>query len=131
TNQLIRKVVLDLDPRRPTTSLAQVSDLAPGTYRARLQTPNLAMTQPLEAEFTIIAPLTAEMEELSSNPIFLQEIAAASGGQLLHLDEIAELPGLLKPFGGVTMVPREQPLWDRWPTLLLLTAIITVEWIIR
>ncbi len=130
--ETVARVPLEAHPQRPLISNGQVSSLPAGTYTARLVAPQLAANlPPLQAEFTVEAPLTAELAELSANPVLLQELAAASGGKLLHLDELRQLPELLQPITTTSSLPQEQTLWDRWPTFLVLAGLLTVEWLVR
>lgn len=131
-DEMLLQVPLETDPRRPLISNGQASSLAAGEYRARLVAPQRDLgPHPIEANFTVAPPTTAELAELSANVAFLQELAAASGGRLLHLDEAAELPDLLQPWLSQITLPQEQSLWDRWPTYLLLAMLLTTEWLLR
>lgn len=128
----VSEVPLLAEARRPLISSGSSTGLPSGDYVARLVAPGLNLgPTPLEARFSIAPPTTAELAELSANVTLLQELARASGGQMFHLDELDQIPSRLRNFSAVTSIPQERPLWDRWPTLLLLCGLLSAEWILR
>ncbi len=128
----VTEAPLIADPRRPLVSIARLSSLPAGEYTARLVAPGMDLgPKPLESPLTITAPPTAELAELSANLPLLQELANASGGKLFYPDEVAEIPKLLRPFEAFSSAPQERPLWDGWPTLLILGGVLTAEWVLR
>ena len=46
-------------------------------------------------------------------------------------DELHKLPKQFKTFDATTSLYEESPLWDLWPWLAVLFALMTTEWVIR
>lgn len=128
----VTEAPLVADPRRPLVSSVVLSALPAGDYTARLVATGIDLgPKPLESPFSITPPPTAELAELSANLPFLQELANSSGGMLLYPDQVSEISKHLRPFEALASAPQERPLWDGWPTLLILGGILTTEWVLR
>lgn len=85
----------------------------------------------LERDITV-NPSLIEMRDTALNLEVMEQLASTTGGRYLEVDEAGELATLI-PDCSQTMVSRERPkpLWDNGYVLLLLTTIVTVEWILR
>lgn len=128
----IQEVALAADQTRPLLSLGTIAALPSGNYRLRLVAPaaNLG-PDVLEAPLTIADPPTVELAETLPNRPLLQQLADLSGGQLYTPGNAWQIPRQLPAFEAMTSLPQERPLWDRWPTYLVLVSLLTFEWIIR
>ncbi|MAS96185.1 MAG: hypothetical protein CMO55_23530 [Verrucomicrobiales bacterium] len=76
-------------------------------------------------------PAADEFFRLGPNPEFLQKIADATGGKLLTVDEVDQLPDLLTELNLPIMEVRQHPLWHApWLFLLALLCFLG-EWGLR
>lgn len=106
--------------------------LPAGEYRVALTTENADLGgKPVEATLYVHDRPSQELSELSANRDLLTQIADTSGGRLFMPDELKDLPKQFKTFDGHVSHYEESPLWDRWPWLVLLCALMTTEWVIR
>lgn len=106
-----------------------VSDLPPGSYRARVLRP--IVERPPSEEFTITAP-PGEQAVLRTNIDGLRELSQQSRGRAYTQADAALLFDELPP-GKPTRLGAlpSQPIWNAWWVPLLFIALITTEWIIR
>lgn len=105
----------------------------PGIYRVSFTSPGMDGAAPavLTRELPVVRP-DLEMRATALNLAALQQLAAATGGRYLHVDEARAL-GELIPDAGRTQVTRERPrpLWDNATVFGILLALLTTEWILR
>jgi hypothetical protein len=62
----------------------------------------------------------------------LRAASALTSGAFLPIDQFDQLASVLPRPRGVpieTLPP--EPLWNRWPVLVLLLVLLTVEWLLR
>ena len=122
-------------PSRYTVALAPVvgdpgrymgvlRDVEAGEYQARID-------PEAESYFRVEAP-TSEMEDPSPDFETLESLALESGGRLLTVGEIDELPALV-PETKVTEVlgRRATPVWDSFAMIALFCGLLVVEWVLR
>lgn len=85
-----------------------------------------------EVTFTVVVPPLEYKDPRMAKDI-LQAAAGQTEGGYFDLSQVAALPEAVPEIQQVKRVPEEAPvdLWDRWWMLLLFTALITAEWIIR
>ncbi|MFO1093615.1 MAG: hypothetical protein U0992_09920 [Planctomycetaceae bacterium] len=124
--------VLTLSADRPLEYEARVPGLATGEYRAQLIIEGApADVDPATAELAVVDKVSPELNDLTANRALLQQIAAASGGELLLPDQMHELPERLR--GGSTNESIQQtvPLWNHWSMLVLFCAFVGAEWLVR
>ena len=90
-----------------------------------------AAVERLTCSFVVELP-NIEFAEPQLNRGLLQALAAASGGACLNLDRLEDLPRRI-PDRHESLVIRGKPieLWDTWRVLLLLAALLGIEWAIR
>lgn len=129
---VVSEAELSPEPQRPLVSSVELGALTPGDYRARLTVEGV-MPAPdsVDAEFTVTAPQGSETADVTADAVFLESLAQASGGRLFRLNELNELPKVFPAFAAVSSLPKERPLWDRWPMLILLIALLSGEWWLR
>jgi hypothetical protein len=77
----------------------------------------------------------AETRDIQPDPALLAEVAAASGGVALRLDEIDRVPDVLRAVAESAArqpaVLRRVRLWDSPATVLALAALLCLEWALR
>lgn len=108
---------------------AELGDLRPGSYRAKLLRP--LIESPPSEEFSVTAP-PGEQASLRANVEGLQDLANQSRGRFYQLSDasrlLAELPpGKPTRLGALPSIP----LWNAWWVALLFVTLITTEWILR
>jgi len=79
-----------------------------------------------------IEPPRVEFRDPRLNRTLLTDLAERSGGQYVEIDEADKVAEWL-PDRHETIVVREPPrnLWDTWRLLVLVVALLTVEWAVR
>ncbi len=73
-----------------------------------------------------------EINNLNTDHAALQDLSAATIGQLLNPDRLSELPDILPNRTRITILPPQTtPLWDRPIVLVILVLLLSIEWIGR
>ncbi len=100
-----------------------------GSYRIKLP---FAQSVNLHAEATldVIAP-DDEMRRPETDHDLLAELSSATGGQVLQIDQVAELPKLLPNRSIKTLNPLTERIWDTPFVFVLALLLFTMEWIGR
>jgi hypothetical protein len=70
---------------------------------------------------------TREFADVGVDRDSLRVLAEASGGRLLELDQIDQLPALIKPLHITVPFSHDEELWDNWPTLVLLISLYCTD----
>lgn len=131
-SELLERRKLTADEKRPLVASTVWDDLPPGDYRARLRIEGVTPAPDVvESTFTVAAPQGTETADVTAEPAFLEGLAHASGGRVFRLDQLDELPKAFPAFAAVSSQPAERPLWDRWPLLAVLLALLSSEWLLR
>ncbi len=133
--------LVPLAPReaQPRVLEGRLRDLPAGQYAVELVIPDLADqignaapgAEKPRATFTVTAPDSEEMVELSANQPLLEELAVKSGGKVFGPENTQELVDLLTHQASVRWHHTETRLWEWWPTLGLFLLLLTVEWVVR
>jgi uncharacterized membrane protein len=76
-------------------------------------------------------PVPDEMRSLKNNRQLMERIASWSGGRVIDLDDAPSLPGLLSKLNVPVTETRVEPMWQAWWVLVLLVALLGIEWTIR
>ncbi len=76
-------------------------------------------------------PEVAEWARLEPDRAGLQRLAEASGGRLLELDEVEQLPDLLRAIEVPVQEVISQPLWHAPWAFALLLGLLGAEWLLR
>lgn len=105
----------------------------PGTWKLRVVDPRPQAAPAPEAMFTVPVP-PAENDDLSADPAFLADLAAATGGETLAsagfadflTQQIAVNPPVSRESGAVW-----KPAWHSAALAMLIAALLAVEWFIR
>jgi hypothetical protein len=132
SGQLVTRLDLNPTAGNPLQHEGQAVSLPAGEYRVSLTTENADLgAKPVEATLYVHDRPSQELSELSANRDLLTQIADISGGRLFLPDQLHELPKQFRTFDGNVSRYEESTLWDRWPWLALLCALLTTEWVIR
>lgn len=114
----------------PTAYEGQLARLAEGTYHGWVSQPAFNEAPP-SVDFRVEVP-QRELLRRGMDKADLQQAATVTHGRLYSLDDIERLPSEI-PRG--TPVPLETdepiPLWNRWELLVLVTSLLTAEWLLR
>jgi hypothetical protein len=127
---------------QPRVLEAKVHNLPPGQYAIELAIPDLdgklqgkpapdGAAKPLRALFTVNPTGNEEMSELASNWPLLEELALKSGGEFYTPDQATELAQKLISRATTRPEHEDNRLWQWWPMLVLLLALLTLEWVGR
>jgi hypothetical protein len=106
-----------------------VDDLPDGDYRFQLALNGVDTQASLTVR--IRDTFASEMANISGDEARLRRIAAASGGQLLHLDEVDKLPEKLQQAREGQAQFVEYPLWDSPYLFAIVMGCLCAEWAIR
>lgn len=119
---------------------ASVSGLPEGKYRVRLTTPLNAplgddvgsQPPPILSDNFVVRAARVESFPLEADHAYLTAAAAAGKGAFFRFNDAAELLNKL-PRGKLSPTEPLPPvgLWNKWYTLLLLTSLLVLEWIMR
>src|SRR5207248_2200292 len=106
-----------------------VDDLAPGDYQLHVTTGGKAT--PAAAKVTIRENFAQELANISPDEARLKRIAGASGGEMLGLDEINQLPSKLRQSRERQTQFVEYRLWDSPYLFALIAGCLGCEWALR
>jgi len=131
-------VPLESRAGQPRVRQGQVNDLPPGQYAIELAIPQLAdklfaenSRLPLRASFSVRAAPHQELFALEANRPLLDELAAASRGKVFQPWELDDLEAALLQRGEVQIEHHEQRLWQWWGVLVVVVALLSLEWVLR
>ncbi len=130
-----RSAVLPADPAEAGSYKGSFRFREPGSYALSLREGDAPEGKILaQAGFRIRMPLK-ELARPTPDAKTMKEIAKATRGRALSLEEASELPGILPP-GGTRVIPvgrdpHPKELWDTPWLLLVLIAILGMEWALR
>lgn len=103
------------------------------TVAVLLQDETSAAPAKISAQFAVRLP-SAEMGEVWLNEPLLNRLADATGGAYYRIDQLDQLVAAVPDRVKTVLVPGKPILlWDalRWPLLLLLAGLLTLEWGVR
>lgn len=102
----------------------------PGDYTATISQPG-SRGGLVTAPFSVYEHRQEDMNT-SADPGLMAQIAEAGGGKALSLNEIDQLPRLLRESRSWQQKkPEPQSIWDRWEVLALILGLLSLEWIFR
>ncbi len=109
---------------------ASLNRPAPGNYHAWISTPALEGQVPA-ADFHVAMP-AGELAQIRVDTGEMRRAAEQTGGHFYTFDSANRLLHDL-PTGRQTLIETlpPQPLWNTWPVLALLFALLITEWILR
>jgi len=134
---VVRRLVMRPVTDQPGRYQATMPAGRAGVHTATLELPPPAIeaedqpTKPIEATFTVVLP-TLETNQVWQNRPLLKEIAEVSGGRYYDLHQLDQL-AMAMPDTTETITAPGKPLflWDNWLAMLLLGALLSVEWGVR
>jgi hypothetical protein len=122
---------------QPRVLEGRIRGLTPGEYDIELVLPDYSdklqakegpPDKPMRAHFTIRPPQSKEMIDLETRWPLLEEIAAESGGRVFTPEDAGDLVDLLVKQSVAYSERYEQKLWQWWVMLVLVLALLTIEW---
>jgi hypothetical protein len=127
---LVPPLLLQRDPNRPAEYSGDLLAALPGRYKLELTVPDTRNT--LRGVGAVLLP-ALEMAELRQNVPALTQLAEATGGAYLPVDEAAaRIPALLPNMGQQIIIDQQlRELWDRQWVLYLLVGLLGAEWLTR
>lgn len=125
-----KSVTLTSLPDRPTLFEGVLPAADVGRYQVRLISPKIEGNQS-SAEF-IVTPPPGELDRLRMDEAEMRQAAEVTRGEYRPLATADELWELL-PEGRRVALRADPPiaLWNTWPMLILFTALLALEWIVR
>lgn len=135
-NQRVTRRKLVYRPESPGLYVTDVGTLPEGHYRVELETdgiPALAdpSAPPASADFSVTAERESETVELAADRGLLNGVATLTGGKVLEPFELETVAERLGPPRVTRAERRQVDLWNAWPWLLAIIALLTLEWILR
>ncbi len=125
-----RPVQLARIPQAPTIFEGQFSRAAEGAYHAWVARPGFNEAPP-STDFRVEAP-AQEMQRRSLDRPELQETSRRTRGRYYSLAEAAQLPDDVPPGQPVSLESQDPILlWNRWESMVLFTALLLAEWLLR
>lgn len=118
------EVVLYADPAAPGCYRGSFTPPAPGDYVLTFAPPDGAV--PAKAHLAIL-PSADEFRRPDVDRAALQALAAATGGRLVELPDLASIAGDLRAAPKVVTVHREAPLWDNWLFLAVVMGVYSLD----
>lgn len=125
---------LELHPREGNSLVyeGQARQLPPGEYVIRLKTKGIDPVPELpEVALVVNAELTPELQDVSTNRALLEQIAHATGGEFLQVNELDRLPKLFQDATRTERIREEVPLYSHWVILALFSSVAMTEWVLR
>lgn len=125
-----RLVTMQRPASRRDRFLATLDGLSAGRYRAWMADPRVEGEAP-QVLFSIQGP-TGENTRKGADLDDLQRAASESGGRLLNIDQLEDLPRVLPLGRQVRLQSRPaRPIWNNPWLALLFVVLITAEWLLR
>jgi hypothetical protein len=131
-------IPLVADDEIPGQYVGEFAQPEPGVYRVE---PTGAVVESLiedegqkqaaTASFAVRADLPLELLDTRANLALANQIAEATGGQVLPPTAVEEIVALTNLKPEITETIETQPIWVRWKFLWLVFACLQTEWIIR
>ena len=117
-------VALRSDPDKQGHYIGSHSPEQEGHYRVNWRPGG--MDEVLEASFDVLRA-SEELRRPNIDRLLLQQIAAASGGELLALSDLSAIPDRLEGETKLTKVHHEATVWDNWLVLLVLILAYSLD----
>ncbi len=112
--------------------VADTGPLPPGEYELRVTVAGVPESDTAARATWVVRPATnLETVEPAGDETLMRQIAAVSRGRWFREEQIGELAAVLRPLSRGRIVETETHLWQRWPWLAAVVALLTVEWVVR
>ena len=125
---LEERISLRPDTAHPGLYEGYFSPPHPGRYRMEANADDRSVSNSTEFQ---VADVRLEMADTDARFDHLQRIADLSGGAMIRMQQLQDLPSLLNRSPYKTTVLTERPLWDNGLFTFLLVALMGLEWILR
>ena len=124
--QVIRKQTLPADSGNPGRYVGSLMGLEPGQYEIEASAEGYSVQYPLH----VVRHYNIEMDDSSGNISTLADIAQASGGRVISLEQVREIPSIL---AGMNQESRTVvfKLWDSAYLLVFVVSCFVFEWALR
>jgi hypothetical protein len=124
--KVVRSQSLSASSSTSNEAVGTLMGLSAGTYRIEVTSDQESIEYPLH----VIDQYGAELEEASGDRASLERIARTSGGRVFSLEQLRDLPPLLR---AAANIPRSVtiPLWDSSYLFVFVVACFTAEWALR
>jgi hypothetical protein len=123
------------DEEMPGRYFATLAGLSAGAYQITVEgkiVDELLGDQPkAEATISVLAAESVELMNTQANRALLEQVAQATGGQVIPPTALGELLELVSFDPIVTERVERTPLWNRWSNLALVLGCLVTEWIVR
>lgn len=115
---------------------ADLGPLPQGIYRAELETTGTPAVDAgargqVASEFAVTAGVESETVELAPDRGLITSLARLTAGRVIEPAELDGLQARLGPSRITTTERRQIDLWNSWPWLILILALLTAEWVLR
>ncbi len=130
----IKSVVLTPIPGRPGYYQGRMVPDRVGTYRLSLTLPGGGLDDDAGAvqKDIVVTEPDIEMRRPAMQRAGLMQLAEAADGRYFDIDQINLIPELIQDRSRTFVIrERPRPLWDNKYVLIVLVAILTLEWILR
>lgn len=115
--------------------LLEISSLPEGAYRFRASATAGDRTIGIDEGGFNVGRLALEFRHTSADPVTMRQISVRSGGFATGIEDIGDVPERLRQQGAFVerVVDTESSLrlWQQYPFLIIITALLTIEWFVR
>jgi len=117
---------------RPLLWRGQATGLPPGDYQIRLAVSDPSIdTSGVTADVFVHPPTSGELNNLAADHVRLAELATASGGQIVRLEQLGSLAELLVGTRSHRKLTEDVLIWNHWTVLVAFFVLMTAEWVVR
>ena len=117
---------------RPLLWRGQATGLPPGDYQVRLSVSDPGIdTTGVTADVFVHPPTSGELNNLAADHSRLAELAVASGGEVVPLEQIDALAEVLVGTRSHQELTEDVLIWNHWTMLLGFFVLMTAEWVVR
>jgi uncharacterized membrane protein len=130
--QVIARIPLAAQTELPGAYAGEIRSLPAGDYQVQIEAAGYPR-EALEAasKFSIVAPQSIEMQQLTRNDVLLRQIADITGGEYVPEDKVDQLPELLRPMSGGRITQSATLLWQSYWWFVAAIILLVLEWILR
>ncbi|MCM8530877.1 MAG: VWA domain-containing protein [Lentisphaeraceae bacterium] len=128
------KIVAKLPLKESSAGMysARSHELLSGNYTVQVKVKSLSsLMSKAKASFSVEAPSSQELSQLTVNDKLLKEIAHNSSGKYYPEEQIQELKTELKTLSSGKLIQIDTALWQSYWYFALVIALFTIEWIYR
>jgi len=123
---------MEIEPGRQAggTYVAEAGPFAPGTYEVRLAN-NIGRPPELTTTVEVVGG-SIEHRVLSADPAAMARLAEISDGEVVRAEDVAAMDRVIRTWHvRKQLAERKDSLWDRWPVLAAILALLAAEWFVR